>query len=73
MGVEHALASSRLCTDGAELLFDVAARFEDAEGTAQFLIFGVPVLCPIPGTTGKTPIAFPPHLPVARPYCAHAT
>lgn len=35
MGVEHALASRRLYTDGAELLFDVADRFEDAEGTAQ--------------------------------------
>lgn len=31
MGIEHALASRRLYTDGAEVLFDVADRFDDEE------------------------------------------
>jgi len=34
MGIEHALASRRLYTDGAELLFDYAAQLPDNEGDA---------------------------------------
>jgi hypothetical protein len=34
MGIEHALASRRLYTDGAELLFDYAAQLPDTEGDA---------------------------------------
>jgi uncharacterized protein (DUF433 family) len=34
MGIEHALASRRLYTDGAELLFEYAAQLPDNEGDA---------------------------------------